>query len=288
MIVFIADIFKVFNIERTQINIIAVKSLIAAMISRGVCVQEKQKLTFDEQLFLECWKIYSNCLTCFDPNYNRKTDFSLFFKYILDYKLVNKEVNFHALFCPGYTKNGYKSYLGNTTLWKLKALKEIINIMHNCNIDSTMTCYYSDVFLENCNSDLEPRWQEQLNYNKMLFHQEGNKYFDCRNVKNASDISIFASGKDKDGFVDNTIISSIPKTTYEAFVKNNKKFYTSMGFSAEQMKYRNDRLITMYRLFSDYLNTLDSSVFLPMENMYERENIFSENGTCTMYLKLKK
>ena len=55
-----------------------------------------------------------------------------------------------------------------------------------------------------------------------------------------------------------------------------------------QMKYRNDRLITMYRIFSDYLNCQESSIFLPMENMYERENIFSENGTCTMYLKLKK
>ena len=60
-----------------------------------------------------------------------------------------------------------------------------------------------------------------------------------------------------------------------------------MGFTEEQMKYRNDRLITMYRLFSDYLNIESNSVFLPMENMYERENIFSENRTCTMYLKLK-
>lgn len=288
MKIFVNDIFKTFNIESSQLNVTTVKSLIAAMISKGVCFQEKQKLVFNEQLFIECWTVYSKCLTYFDPNYNRKTDFSSFFKYIIDYKLLAKEINFHALFCPGYTKNGYKSYLGNTTLWKLKVLREIVNMLQDNNIESTMTCYYSDVFLENCNSKLEPKWQEQLDYNRMLFHIEGNKYFDCEDVKNASDISIFALEKDREGYVDNTIIDSIPKTTYDAFVKSNKKFYTLMGFTDEQMKYRNDRLITMYRLFSNYLNTQNSSIFLPMENMYERENIFSENGTCTMYLKLKK
>ena len=288
MNVFVNDIFKMFNIEHSQLNEIAVKSLIAAMTSKGVCVQEKQKLVFDEQLFIECWSVYSKFLTYFDPNYNRKTDFSSLFKYILDNKLLKKEINFHALFCPGYTKNGYKSYLGNTTLWKLKALREIVDMLRDNNIDSTMICYYSDVFLENCNSKLEPNWREQLDYNRMLFHKEGNKYFDFKDVKNASDVSVFALEKDGEGFVDDTIISSIPKRTYDAFIKSNKNFYTSMGFTEEQMKYRNDRLITMYRLFSDYLNTKSSSVFLPMENMYERENIFSENGTCTMYLRLKK
>ena len=156
------------------------------------------------------------------------------------------------------------------------------------NVESSMICYYSDVFLENCNSKLEPRWKEQLDYNRKLFHIEGNKYFDSTHVKNASDISVFSLEKDGEGYVDHSIIDSISKTTYDAFVKNNKKFYTSMGFTEEQMKYRNDRLITMYRIFSNYLNSRDNSVFLPMENMYERENIFSENGTCTMYLKLKK
>lgn len=288
MKIFINDIFKIFNIERSQLNVTAVKSLIAAMISKGICYQEKQKLIFDEQVFMECWLIYSNCLKYFDPNYNRKTDFSSFFKYIIDYKLLNKEINFHALFCPGYTKNGYKSYLGNTTLWKLKALREIVNMLQDNNIKSSMTCYYSDVFLENCNSELEPNWREQLDYNRGLFHIEGNKYFDGKDVRNASDICVFSSEKDGEGFVDDKIIASLSKTTYDAFVKSNEKFYNSMGFTEEQMKYRNDRLITMYRIFSDYLNCQESSIFLPMENMYERENIFSENGTCTMYLKLKR
>lgn len=288
MRIFIKDIFKTFDIEKTQLNITAVKSLVAALTSRNLCYQEKQKLVFPESLFMECWMIYYCCLEYFDPNYNRKTDLSSFFKYIIDYKILNKEINFHALFCPGYTKNGYKSFLGNTTLWKLKALRDIVNMLKDNKIKSNMTCYYSDVFLENCNSQLEPCWREQLEYNRNLFHDEGCKYFDKNEVKNVSDISIFAAEKDKPGFVDNSIITSLPKSTYDAFIKNNEKFYSSMGFSDSQMKYRNDRLITMYRIFSDYLNSQENSVFLPMENMYERENIFSENGTCTMYLKLKK
>ena len=285
---FINDIFKIFNIEHSQLNVTAVKSLIAAMVSRGICYQEKQKLIFDEQIFINFWSLYSECLKYFDPNYNRKTDFSSFFKYVIDYIMLNRKINFHALFCPGYTKNGYKSYLGNTTMWKLKTLREIVNLFYDSSVDVSMTCYYSDVFLENCDSLLEPEWQSQLNYNRMLFHLEGSKYFDSNDVKNASDISIFSSEKDGEGFIDRDIIASLPKTTYESFVKSNEKFYSSMGFSNEQMKFRNDRLITMYRLFSNYLNSHESSIFLPMENMYERENIFSENGTCTMYLKLRK
>lgn len=285
---YLNNIFKEFNIENSQLNVIAVKALIAAMISKNICFQEKQKLSFDEQIFNECWKVYSNCLYYFDPNYNRKTDFSLFFRYIIDSQMLNKKINFHALFCPGYTKNGYKSHLGKTTLWKLKELYRISNMLQDSNIELSITSYYSDVFLENCNSELEPKWKEQLDYNRKLFHLEGNKYFDSEYIKNASDISVFASEKDSDGYVDNTIISNISKSTYDAFTKSNKKFYTSMGFNEEQMKYRNDRLITMYRIFSNYLNSQENSVFLPMENMYERENIFSENGTCTMYLKLKK
>ena len=84
------------------------------------------------------------------------------------------------------------------------------------------------------------------------------------------------------------MIKSVKNGTFSAFVKSNRKFYESLNFTEEQMSIRNARLITMYRELSNYLNTLNNVVFLPMENMYERENIFSENGTCTMYLRLKR
>lgn len=288
MNIFVNDIFSIFNIEKNQLNTIAVKALIAAMISKNVCRKEKQKIIFDDDIFLECWNDYLLCLNHFDPNYNRKIDFSSFFKYLLDSIIYKKSIEFHALFCPGYTKHGYKDHLGSTTAWKLEELYNIKKMLQENNISSSMTCYYSDVFLENCDAKLEPSWREQLNYNRKLFHDEGEKYFDKESVKNASDISIFENEKDKEGYVDYSIISKLPKTTYVAFKKSNEKFYNSMGFTEEQIKYRNDRLITMYRILSDYLNLRQNAVFLPMENMYERENIFSENGTCTMYLKLKR
>ena len=40
----------------------------------------------------------------------------------------------------------------------------------------------------------------------------------------------------------------------------------------------------MYILVSNYINSLDSGIYLPMENMYDREKIIANNGTCTMYL----
>ena len=288
MKIFVNDIFKLFNIEKTQLNVTAVKALIAAMSMKKMCIYEKQKIIFDENVFLYCWDLYQKSLNHFDPNYNRKTDFSLYFKYIIDSKYENKTIDFHALFCPGYTKYGYKNKLGNTTVWKLKELYDIMNMYAENKIKTNLTCYYSDDFLENCDQKLEPNWREQLERNRCLFHEEGEKYFQQCDVKNMSDIEIFSSDRDIEGYVDYDIIRSIPKTTYSAFKKGNEKFYKSMGFSEEQINFRNDRLITMYRIFSDYLNTLENTIFLPMENMYERENIFSENNTCTMYLKLKR
>lgn len=285
---YVNDIFKMYEIEKTQLNVNAVKGLISAMINKGKCIYNKQQIVFDEKEFLEYWKIYSNSLVFFDVNYNRKTDFSLYFKYIIDCKeYLEKSINFHALFCPGYSRYGYKDYLGNTTLWKLKKLRELINEL-NKHIKVNLTCYYSDVFLENCDSNLEPKWKEQLEYNRSLFHEEASKYYDASMIKNMSELNTFSKFEDIEGFVDADIIKSVPYATYSAFKKSNDKFYKLLGFTEEQIEFRNDRLITMYRIFSDYLNGLDNSVFLPMENMYERENIFSENNTCTMYLKLKK
>ena len=288
MKLFVNDIFHIFNIKKNQLSVNAVKGLISAMVEKNKCVYDKQQIVFDEKFFLECWNVYMDSLDFFDLNYNRKTDFSLYFKYIIDCKdNLDKAINFHALFCPGYSKYGYKDHLGNTTLWKLKELRNLTNMLNN-HMSVNLTCYYSDVFLENCNNNLEPDWEKQLKYNRSLFHDEANKYFNDKMVRNMSDLDIFSKEKDIEGYVDENIIKSIPLTTYSAFKKGNDKFYRSLGFTEEQIKFRNDRLITMYRIFSNYLNVLDNSVFLPMENMYERENIFSENNTCTMYLKLKK
>ena len=43
----------------------------------------------------------------------------------------------------------------------------------------------------------------------------------------------------------------------------------------------------MYILVSDYINSLRNGIYLPMENMYDREKIIANNNTCTMYLNQK-
>lgn len=127
-----------------------------------------------------------------------------------------------------------------------------------------------------------------MDYNRYLFHEEAKKYFDEIYVKNASDLEIFSEEKSISGYIDDNLVKKVNPRTYKSFKKFNEKFYNKLGFSKEQMLFRNDRLITMYKLLSDYINSQSNTIFLPMENMYERENIFSENNTCTMYLKLKR
>ena len=58
----------------------------------------------------------------------------------------------------------------------------------------------------------------------MLFHKEGNKYFESEDVKNVSDISIFRLEKDKEGFVDDSIIRSILKLLMMPLLKVTKSF----------------------------------------------------------------
>lgn len=287
MELYLKDLYNVFNIEKNQININIVKAIVSAMKDNNLCYENKQKLIIDKDIFEYCWYMYENILLHFDPNYNRRNDFLLLFKYILSSKLRDDAINFNSLFCPGYTRYGYKDKLGHTTVWKLEELYKIRNMLDENRIKNTFRNYYSDVFLENYDSNLEPNWLEQMKYNRELFHKEGLKHFNEGEVLDASTLPIFNKEESVYGYVNDDIISNIKLTTYSAFVKSNKKFYESLNFTEEQMKLRNDRLITMYRELSNYLNTLSNVVFLPMENMYERENIFSENGTCTMYLKLK-
>lgn len=286
--VFVNDIPKIFNIDNSQLNMTAIKALLIALESEGMAHKDKQKVIFDENIFIKLWNIYESSLVYFDPNYNRKSDFKLYFINIIQSLYKEEKLNFIALFCPGYTTNGYKKQIGTTNKWKLKELKNILNYFKDNNIDTEIVSYYSDVFLENTNEEKNPNWREEMIFNRKIFHDEGEQYFDSKYIKNASQLPIFSGEENIKGYVDNDIIKNLNQRTYYAFKKSNEKFYNQLGFSEEQIIFRNDRLITMYKLLSNYINTQKNTIFLPMENMYERENIFSENNTCTMYLKLKK
>lgn len=276
------------NVENNKLNLLAIKQLLANMEKNKLVYRYKQKIEFDEAVFNMLWNIYYDGLLFYDVNYNRKTDIDSYFKYLIDGLLNGNKINFFALFCPGYTKDGYKNYLGTTTTWKLKELKKILEFYKNNDLDVNIQCCYSDVFLENTDGTKNKNWQFEMEYNRALFRQEASENFFSSEIINASDLSVFSSAKDVCGYVNYDIINGIRAKLYNSFTIVNRKFYNKLGFSEEEMKYRNDRLVTMYKILSDYLNSERNTIFLPMENMYERENIFSENGTCTMYLKLKK
>ena len=288
MKLYVNDIFKKYNIQKSECNTNAIKAIISVLKEKELCTVDKQRIIIDDKNIDYYINTYLELLNHFDPNYNRKEDFMSLYRYIVLSQLDNQVVNFNSLFCPGYTKYGYKNKLGHTTIWKLEELSKVRETLNNLGIYNTFKNYYSDVFLENFNSEYEPNWYEQMSYNRELFHKEGEKYFNKEEVLDASTIPIFSNKDDIYGHINNEIIENISKKTYTAFVKSNKNFYEKLGFDEVQMKNRNDRLITMYRELSDYFNTMANIVFLPMENMYERENIFSENKTCTMYLKLKR
>lgn len=285
---FINDIANMFSIPDEQLDYTSMKALLIAMSKHGYG-EYKQIISFDEKVFSEIWDIYQKLLDRhFDINYNRKTDFVAFFERLICAKYFNKTLNMIALFCPGYSKNGYKDQLGHTSKWKLEELKKLEETLKEFGITSNIISYYSDAFLENTNSLINPKWEEELCINRNMFHIEGEKYFAKNQIKNVRELEIFSDDRSIDGFVDKKCIDRVNLKTYEIFHKNNYKFYSSLDFSEEEIAYRSDKLVTMYVMFSDYINTIENVVFLPMENMYERENIFSENGTCTMYLKLKR
>ena len=288
--VFINDLFEKYQIEKNEINIMAVKSLLSILYKNNNATLYHQKIEIDEEIFSEIWLIYTLSMqNFFDNNYNRKSDFLLYFDHLYNSLYNGKKLNMLSLFCPGYTKDGYKKYFGHTNSWKMQNLAELEKFYKENNIDSKIYNYYSDVFLENTNYDLNPNWKEELEENKKIYNEYGLKFFPKSQVLYASQIPVFSTDECIEGYVDIEKVKSLPLKIYKSILLSNKKFYDKLNFSDDMIKFRNDRLITMYRIFSDYINeNIDNSIFLPMENMYERENVFSKNNTCTLYLKLKR
>ncbi len=282
------DLYDYFEIEKNQFNVIAIKAILYAMSKTKFAYYKQQIIVLNESIFLKLWNIYIDSLKYFDINYNRKSDILIYFNRLISTLFEEKTLNFFALFCPGYTKDGYKDYLGNTTIWKLKELKEVKSMLEMHEVKNNIYCFYSDVFLENCSDIKNLNWLLEMKLNRELFHIEGKKYFDESFVKNMSDLELFSHKYDIEGYINEKIVNGTSKRIYDGFYHCNKKFYKKLNFSLEEIKYRNDKLLTMYKLLSDYINQQNCSMFLPMENMYERENIFSSNNTGTMYLKLKK
>ena len=279
------DIFLDYNIEDNKINRNVVKCLIKAMCQRDYARIEGQYYIYDESMFNYLISKYEKFKTFFDFFYSLKTDIILMFVYLVESKINNKKLHFNAYFCPGYSDDGgYKDHLGNTTIKKLAILGDLSTFLEKEQIPYRIDCYYCDSYIENCSFEKNKNWLKQLEYNRDLFVKEASKYFDKEFIHFTSEMEVFKNEKDYAGHIDYEIVNNIPKKVYNSFYIANEVFYNKLNFSQERIRERNDILATMYIMVSNYINGLESGIYLPMENMYDREKIIASNNTCTMYL----
>lgn len=281
----VSNIYNLYDIQNNIVNRNSIKCLLKAMNKKGLSKIEGQYYIYDEETFIHLINIYKKLNKYFNFYYSLKSDLISMFLYLISSIFENQPIIFNAFFCPGYNdKGGYKNYLGNTTIKKLYILNQISNLLTDEGISFQIICYYCDSYIENCDTSLNPNWLEELKYNRQLFHIEGEKYFVKENIRNTSDMEIFKNEVSYAGHIDNEIINSIPIKVYKSFYIANKVFYQKLNFSEEKIKERNDILVTMYIKVSNYVNGIQNGIYLPMENMYDREKIISNNNTCTMYL----
>ena len=194
--------------------------------------------------------------------------------------MINKNrVNLNAIFCPGYTKTGYKDYIGNNNSTRLETLNKLKDYLKKNNIDAKFNITLADIFLENTNSELNPNWKDELELHVQKFIEKSKENFDLNEIIILS--SIFTEEKYIKGYIDEKIIKN---KTYYNFLKNNLEFYNKMGWNEREAQNRNDKLYTIYNIISEYINNQTNGIYLPMETMYSRSKVMTMNNVCTMYL----
>lgn len=269
------ELIKKLHIDNSSIERIHLKAIVNALINNKDAYIEKQMIYVDYSMLEFLWSIYLELSNFFDYKYNTKIDLTKFFMYILNDELLN----LNAVFCPGYTENGYKDYIGkNNTgrLLVLKRLKEKLNILH---IGSKFNISLADIFLENTNSDANPNWHIELLNHTQKFLNIAGEYFSNDELIVFSDI--FHDDRFKVGFVEPNLLNG---KNYNNFYKNNEKFYQKMNWTVEQTQERNDKLYTIYTIISRYIQNQMNGIYLPMETMYSRSKVMTYNKVCTMYL----
>lgn len=282
----LSEVYDEYEIENNILNRNVVKCLLKSMCQKELASIEGQYYEYNEDLFEWLIIFYKKISEYFDFFYSLKSDLVQMFTYLIESKIANKEIVFNAFFCPGYNdKGGYKNYLGNTTVKKLAILGNLTVFLKEENIAHQIHCFYCDSFIENCDDEINSNWYEELLINRNLFKKECQKYFSDDSIHYTSELGTFKNEKKHAGHIDYNIINKVPAKIYRSFYIANESFYKKLGFSKERIKERNDILVTMYIMVSDYINSMRNGVYLPMENMYDREKIISSNNTCTMYLK---
>ena len=97
------------------------KAIVNALIKNGNATVEKQLIKVDINYVIYLWEIVNNLGCYFDYKYNTKIDLTKFIFYMINENIVN----LNAIFCPGYTKTGYKDYIGNNNSTRLETLNKL-------------------------------------------------------------------------------------------------------------------------------------------------------------------
>ena len=251
------------------------KAIVNALIKNGNAIVEKQLIKVDINYVIYLWQIVNNLGCYFDYKYNTKIDLTKFIFYMINKNIVN----LNAIFCPGYTKTGYKDYIGNNNSTRLETLNKLKDYLKKNNVDAKLNITLADIFLENTNSELNPNWKDELELHVQKFIEKSKENFDLNEIIILS--SIFTEEKYIKGYIDEKIIKN---KTYYNFLKNNLEFYNKMGWNEREAQNRNDKLYTIYNIISEYINNQTNGIYLPMETMYSRSKVMTMNNVCTMYL----
>ena len=269
------ELLKILKIVNTLENRKYIKSIIHALLKNNDAEVINQLIEVDYRKVEYLYDILNKLAIFFDYRYNTKMDLTKFLYYLLN----DKELNINAIFCPGYTSNGYKDYIGNNNTTRMETLSILLDKFNQMNILVNFKIILANIFLENT-SDLDnPNWKAELANHEEKFVAVAGKYFEQNKIIKLS--SVYSEEEYIRGFIDENLCHG---KVYNNFYKNNIEFYKKMGWDDKQIKYRNDKLFTIYNIISKYINEQENGVYIPMETMYSRSKIMTSNGVCTMYL----
>ncbi len=269
------ELIEILKIDNSAVNRSYLKSIVNSLIKNNEAFVKKQKIFTDTDKVVYLWELLQKLSEFFDYTYNTKVELSEFLYFVLN----DKEINLNAIFCPGYTDNGYKNYIGNNNTMRLKTLKSLKDKLSQEQINSNFKITLSDIFLENIDIEKNTNLYDELTFHREEFIKTAMKDFKEEEIVILSE---FFNDEDYvSGFIDDSLLSG---KTYQNFYKNNEAFYKKMGWTTEEAKQRNDKLFTIYSIISDYINNQDNGVYLPMETMYSRSKVMTNNNVCAMYL----
>lgn len=269
------ELIEILKIDNNAVNRSYVKSIVNSLLKNNDAFVIKQKIFTDKDKVVYLWNLLQKLSEFFDYTYNTKVELSEFLYFVLN----NKQINLNAIFCPGYTDNGYKNYIGNNNTMRLKTLKSLKDKLSQERIDSNFKITLSDIFLENVDIKKNANLYDELSFHREEFIKKALEDFKEEDIVILSEV--FNDESYVRGFIDDSLLKG---KTYQKFYKNNESFYKKMGWTTEETKQRNDKLFTIYSIISDYINNQDNGVYLPMETMYSRSKVMTNNNVCTMYL----